>query len=76
MEFEMTDANNNLELNCPRDVRRLTMAAWGVGGSRADFRSSPREKQERLVMAWVDEALAFAEIRRAKKSVNEGQKNA
>ncbi len=50
-----------------RDIRRLTMAAWGVGGTHADFRALPRAQQVAKVNEWVSEAMEHAEQRRSLK---------
>ena len=49
----------------PRDLERLRMAAWGVGGTHAWFRALPRAEQALSVQDWVDQALKHAAERRA-----------
>lgn len=48
-----------------RDMERLTRAAWGTGGNLASFRTATREKQEAMVLEWVNAAMDDAEIRRS-----------
>lgn len=48
-----------------RDAARLTLAAWGVGGTHAYFRALPRAKQEAKVLEWTQAAMEDAEFRRS-----------